>query len=138
MTPVDQTEFSNVDVEPVTHGNCLSACLASILDMPIADIPNYATVYQQTGKWIDDFESLLLGRGYQLLEFFYFPQNGTWEDLLKQSPGIDGYFICCGPSPRESAGGHAVIYKDGVLFHDPHPSRAGLLVLEDAYIIERV
>ena len=138
MTPVDQTEFSSRGIEPATYGNCLSACLASITGVQIETIPNFATLYAETGHWEEAFGEFLLKHGYQMREYFYFPQNGTWEDLLKQSSGIDGYFICGGSSPRETAGGHAVVYKDGVMVHDPHPSRAGLNVLEDAYMIERV
>ena len=138
MIPVDQTEFSSADTEPQQYGNCLSACLASLTGIPLSDIPNFASLYAKTGYWSEAFTKFLLGHGYQFIEYFYFPQNWNWNDLLKQSNGIDGYFICGGVSPRNTFVGHAVIYKDGVMAHDPHPSREGLIVLEDAYIIERL
>ena len=41
-----------------------------------------------------------------------------------------GYAIASGPSPRGTNIQHAVVVKDGELWHDPHPSRAGVLSIE--------
>lgn len=41
--------------------------------------------------------------------------------------------VAGGPGPRGCD--HAVLYRDGSMLHDPHPSRAGLLSVEDVTIL---
>lgn len=37
---------------------------------------------------------------------------------------FEGFYLVSGISPRGV--GHMVVYRDGALAHDPHPSREGL------------
>ena len=43
MKPVDQDSFS--DESKGTHGNCYAACIASILEVPLADLAEFDRVY---------------------------------------------------------------------------------------------
>ena len=47
MKPTYQTKFSLffADGKRLTYGNCLIACVASILDQPIDEVPNVYTFY---------------------------------------------------------------------------------------------
>lgn len=45
MKPVDQTTFG------FPGGNCFSACIASLLEMPLDDVP-----YFMHGDWYDAFQ----------------------------------------------------------------------------------
>jgi hypothetical protein len=47
------------------------------------------------------------------------------QDILDMLPG---YLICAGTSPRDRL--HAVIYKDGKLWHDPNPAGGGIAYVE--------
>ena len=134
MTPVMQTKFSDESLG--TRGNCMAACVASLLGIPIDGIPSWEDMGDD-GSWGDSFMSFLESNGYEY-EGMIAPRSGDWKsDVLSLSDGVDGYFIVGGKSPRLHTRGHAVIYKNGVMIHDPHPSGAGLLEIEEIYIIER-
>jgi len=47
MTPTNQTKFSAFTSkgERITYGNCLVACIASVLDVDIHEVPNLYTLY---------------------------------------------------------------------------------------------
>jgi len=133
----DQTEFS--DPENNIKGNCLSACLASILDIDIKEIPNFCYF---GNNWASEFSKFIYKAGYNLDGSYYFKglENDLreWADLLTLSSGVDGVFIVGGPSPRFNGNiHHAVLYKDNKLLHDPHPSRDGITVLRYAFLITK-
>jgi hypothetical protein len=121
MKPVDQTLFGPRKNGAV--GNCVSACIASLLELPIADVP----YFMGTDADPDDFwkkrVNLWLGpRGLSLVHVKVSRTFSQWP------PGL---FILMGRSPR---GLHAVVAKGGemrasslrIIAHDPHPSRTGL------------
>lgn len=134
MVPVAQTKLS--DNEKSIHGNCLAACVASLFEIQIDEVPAWEEMGND-GSWGDSFIKFIESRGYAY-EGLIAPRSSSWlKDVLSISNGIDGYFIVGGKSPRMNRRGHAVIYKDGVMIHDPHPSGDGLLEIEEIYIIER-
>jgi len=105
MIPVMQTKFGN-------DGNCLAACIASLLEMDIDDVP----VYLDDDTWYEQYEKWLTSKGVTVL-YISEPVNGPW----RISNGFN--MILCGESPR---GHHAVIGRSrsgSIRFvHDPHPS----------------
>lgn len=115
MTPVDQSIMH--DPDNGQHGDCMRAVLASLLDLPIGSVPHFALLDAE-GKgnfWIMIAEfcrqhgfSFVIMRG----------RFGWAEDAIYHGIG--------GKSPRNPAGHHAVVGRNGQIFHDPHPSRAGL------------
>jgi hypothetical protein len=134
MIYFDQTEFSSVDSSQ--KGNCMSACLASLLCIELSLIPNFAMMTED--EWFGKFLLLIEENGHEYTGVFYFTDNKTWDDLLSECKGCDGMFMVAGPSPRAYVtAGHAVLYKNNELLHDPHPSRNGILNLEYAFMIER-
>lgn len=115
MQRVDQTiNGDGEEGRPV--GNCWQACIASLLDMPIDQVPHFA---RDEPEWWFYKTCLFVLRqtGYNL---------GCFNpDFPITEPG--GYVIATGRSPRGDYS-HSVIL-DGVtgeLAHDPHESRAGL------------
>lgn len=111
---IDQTEFG-------PHGNCQSACLAMLLGVPLAEVPNFAAMegddngkYVAQARWLHE-------RGWALITIV------NWQAL--PWPPTKGYYIAGGTSPRGLR--HGVIYKDGKLWHDPHPSRGGIASVDD-------
>lgn len=113
MTPVDQTRFGAVD------GDCFAACVATLLGLPLAEIPNFCAPEQldADGRWWPNFRAWCAARGLEAVCLL----------AADQPPGAVPDFdaIGSGPSPR-GAFLHATVWRNGRLWHDPHPSRAGL------------
>lgn len=116
MKPVDQTSFG------YPEGNCFSACVASILELPIAEVPHFGA----DETWFDTLSSWLRLRG--LWAFMVHASERDHRLLLR------GHYILSGRSPRGDFL-HAVVAHGDMIVHDPHPSRAGLLTMVDAVIL---
>lgn len=115
MIPVDQDRFH--DKEKGTRGNCQQAATASLLGLPLSEVPNF--IEQPEGFWTAFF-AFLKSRGLVQIE-------------LDGDHHLDCYHLAYGPSPRGVS--HAVVYRYGKLAHDPHPSRAGLIKVDMCAII---
>ena len=113
MTPVTQTREGS-------HGNCLQAALASVTGKPLAQVPDFAA---HDGNWLWDLLIWCKRQGLRPL----FTKNR--HALLAHR----GFAIVQGKAARGYK--HAVVYRDGRLVHDPHPSRAGLKSIEDAILL---
>lgn len=111
MKPVDQSTFG------VPTGNCLSACIASLLNLPIEEVPHFGDVgqYEALTAW-------LAPRGMYPVCF----------PIAAEDAGPSGLHLVGGQSAR---GSHVVIGRGSIMVHDPHPSRAGLVVREDVTIL---
>lgn len=95
-------------------GNCHSACIAMLLGLSIDDVPNFNDSADYNGA----LQAFLRDRGYTMLTF---PISATELRVFQK-----GFAIIGGMSPRGHL--HAVLYKDGELWHDPHPERGGVEV----------
>lgn len=105
------------------YGNCQSACLAMMLGIPLESVPAFSQIAQDTGdeKAFAAQAEWLRERGWGMLTVV------KWQSL--PWPPHQGYFIAGGPSPRGHR--HSVIYKDGELWHDPHPEGGGISEVQD-------
>lgn len=104
-----------------SRGNCQSACIAMMLNLDIAEVPNFWAGSASDEDWRSAMASWLEARGLQLITIMRWP--------------IRGFYIAGGVSPRDPNTGHAVIYKDGELWHDPHPDGLGLAAWETSDLI---
>lgn len=126
MIPVDQTTFgplrSDIASREVRVGNCFSACVASILELPIDDVPQFNTppsfdVVEPDAAWWERFKEWLAVRCLFAVCFDRRPDS-------EPPPGWPkGYSIAGGMSPRNKGVMHAAVCLDGVLVHDPNPER---------------
>jgi hypothetical protein len=118
VKPVDQTTFGS------PGGNCLSACIASLLELPIDYVPYFGPPDRVgTGEeWMANIARWLVPRGFYLIVLEYMPD----------AP-VPGLHIQGGMSERGLK--HAVIAEGSRIVHDPHPSRAGLTRPEDVQIL---
>lgn len=107
MIPIDQEHLH--DPEAGVLGDCFRACIASVLEVPIAAVPHFALL---GSRWSQVADGYLAALGRELL----------WE---KGDPPHDVWTIVTVKSPRGSDLKHSVIYYGGEMVHDPHPSRAG-------------
>jgi hypothetical protein len=111
--PQDQTIFGD------KKGNCWAACLASILDTAVSVVPNFCSDHPEPdGTWFSETNKWLKPMGLCLIEFTIQEDR----NLMDVFPGI---WIAAGKSPRGDFD-HCVIYRGGMMIHDPHPSRDGL------------
>lgn len=104
---IDQTVFG-------PKGNCQSACLAMLLGLPLSEVPNFNDYADYNGA----MQEFLAHRGYTILTF---PITDVELRAFQK-----GFAIVGGMSPRGRL--HAVLFRDGELWHDPHPDRGGVVV----------
>jgi hypothetical protein len=128
LTRVDQTILHS---DPERPGNCFAACVASALGLNLRDVPHFIEWGMKhygdgsphpngnTGAhWHAMFLGFLAGRDLWAIPL---------SSLDDAEPG-ELVFVG-GPSPRGVP--HQVLYRDGQLWHDPHPSKAGLLRIDE-------
>lgn len=103
MIQVKQTRYG-------VTGNCLAACIASILEVSLSDVPTCdgGAVGQSLMAW-------LAARNLFLVRI---PIQSRREDGTAVAFYF-GHAILIAKSPR--GGSHAVVVKDGRVVHDPHP-----------------
>jgi hypothetical protein len=131
---VDQTKFGE-------EGNCFVACLASILEVGLEELAEVERVYLHgAAEW-------------EAAEFRLRP--GIYRRILREVNRVlvedhkcilvtvstmfgapKGFAIAGGPGGRGLQ--HGVVFEDGVMVHDPEPSRAGLEGVEDYTILVKV
>jgi hypothetical protein len=116
MRKVLQTEFGP------KSGNCFSAVIASLLEMPLEDVPNFCEGARPgASKWWDQFQAWLTMKGYSAIELVLSP--------LEWAPNEGQECWLVGSSPRGDCD-HAVCatYVAGKykMTHDPHPDGEGL------------
>lgn len=90
-------------------GNCLQAAVASLLDLPLAAVPHFV---ESTGDWVEDVTAFARDHGYSI----------TWHGCRHEPPVVGLAFGFTNRSDER----HAVVYRDGEMVWDPHPSRDGL------------
>lgn len=119
MGHVDQTIMAT---DPARKGNCLSACVATFLDRPLDEVPHFAEYStDRTDAWWDLLIGYMAGHGYWPTDL---------ESVNDAEPGE--WLFVMGPSPRGLM--HQVIYRDGELLHDPHPSRDGVTEIREVLV----
>lgn len=126
MTPVDQEFVHKPEIGQ--YGDCQRAVIASLLNLPICDVPHFLHDGDTYEFW-DRIQSFLITYGYQWMVFKKSPA-GVGE-LFFGSDEIDIYHEISGVSPRDPNVRHAVVGCNGVIVHDPHPDKTGLAGTED-------
>lgn len=121
MIPVDQDQFGK------GNGNCWSACIASILERPLADFKFFHDLYLIYGRAVDAGEAVSVEMiDAHRLELERLTHHGIFRggDEYRQMVPI-GFSIASGMSPRNVI--HSCVASYGTIVHDPHPDRLGLL-----------
>jgi ribosomal protein S18 acetylase RimI-like enzyme len=108
---IDQTTFGK------GQGNCFQACVASILELPLEEVPHFCK--DENPYWFRDLEDWLLPMG--LAPMLVSPGTCSALDTT--------YSIAGGPAARGLM--HSVVVRGVEVVHDPHPSRSGLVEVKD-------
>lgn len=133
MIRVTQTVFG-------ADGNCLPACVASILELDIAEVPNFCAG-QFDGSWLRRMADWLAERGFSAVHVSVGDRDpGATHDpeglaiiaewLKTRRVGLA---IVSGYTARGRS--HSTVWRDGDLVHDPHPSQDPLLNVVDIIVI---
>lgn len=124
MKRIDQTILAS---DPERQGNCLAACVATFCELPLHNVPHFVELGTLMNGEDDRISwwSMLLG---------FMAGRGLWPDELKSvddaEPGETVFVM--GMSPRGVC--HQVLYRNGELWHDPHPSRDGVVDVREALV----
>lgn len=121
MKPIDQEYF----FDKGEIGDCVRAVTASILELDPKDVPHFVQL-KPGFEWYDDWEQFMINHGINPKMIIIGP--------FDKIPKLSGYYLASGPAARNCK--HLVIMKDGVLAHDPHPSRAGLINIEAVWLLK--
>lgn len=96
-------------------GNCLQAALASILELPLDQVPHFCDVnahglgydwYAEMNAWLEQRFGLMV----------VYIHESEWKPT--------GFHLLSGTSPRGSQ--HETVGYNGELAHDPHPIGGGV------------
>lgn len=99
MKPVKQTIIGD-------NGNCLQACVASLFELELEEVPHFISYGDD---WWFVYKDFLAERNITVTYSFNFVPVGS-------------YYIASVKSPRFKDGTHAVICgPDGTIIHDPCP-----------------
>lgn len=123
-------------------GNCYQAALASVLELPLEQVPHFA---QDMERWQETSSAWLSARG--IIRSFYVDENlaGLTYPLYIEA-GSDWWgtpasgailgVLGAGPSPRGPFR-HVVVLspESGLMIHDPHPSGAGVLEVDEVELL---
>lgn len=104
-----------------TPSGCWAACIAGLTGLPHDELA--AFVPRNDDGSLDGS----MGTEYHNAVNAYLRSRG-WRLLHVGANAPRGFAIGSGDSPRDVS--HAVIVRDGELWHDPHPSRAGVRSFE--------
>ena len=120
MKKVYQTKFGKPE------GNCFPACIASILEIDIDQVPN---IHEGKGVWYQKYKQWL--NKYDL----DFVALSGWDEQSKDHcPQV--YAIVGGISPRGLL--HSTVYFGLDMVHDPHPDGGGVKdITEWIYIVAK-
>lgn len=141
MVPYVQKEIGD------NTGSCVATCIASILELPQDEVPNFILEAVEKNKSVFDVAAeWLKERGKRFISLsFYSPEDynpATEEKILNRAwVGYSGEAILCGLSPRKKEDGgnkyHAVIGRAKgwgfELVHDPHPD--GNFIVGEPYAV---
>lgn len=116
MIPVYQNKIGS-------NGSCFASCIASILELPIKDVPNFV----EFGKdWMLELWKFLEPKGLT-----YTSVNFKQHEAPERIPS--GYHIISGYAPRGYR--HSVVGFRGQCVHDPFPNGGGLITVDSWGVI---
>lgn len=123
MKPVKQTKLFAGD--GAHAGNCLAACLASLLELPLWMVPPFDEMFIRGDYRERMHEWARVAHRSKIVH--------TANHRIDEMPE---FYVANGPSPRGVL--HSVIYSKGQMVHDPHFSNDGISEVDWTWHIERL
>ncbi len=117
-------------------GNCYTACVASVLELPLKDVPNWASLLADNyseGAWNEAINEWSRERGFYILTTTA-PKDPE-EDFVAKGEILQGIHHLIGGKARADDGSlvnHSVVGLNGKMVWDPNQKRNnGLEIVED-------
>lgn len=113
--PVNQTEYGR-------NNNSMEACIATILEIPLDQVPRLApegqpNTLEYSLAYHDNLKNYLASQGLEMVDHsFTEPSNNKFKALTKHL-----YYIVSGLSNRDFR--HHVVFYNGDMYHNPHEQR---------------
>src|SRR5690349_19474943 len=138
-------------------GSCYPTVYACILDLPLNQVPYFNLFYFSTTEQKANFEKYIQSHYREAsyseetkqnnIDNFTFDRDRLWDlarnmwllsmgytenyiadhpKWLQENP--ERPYIAHGISPRQV--GHVVVFKNGKMIHDPHPTQSGLVKID--------
>lgn len=126
MKKVYQSKFGN-------EGNCFAACIASILEIELDSLPFLSDFEDDWDIYLNALNTNLKSRFNLFIEYTTFDY---WETRFKENLK-DAFYIVSGDSNHESFE-HAVIFKNGVLHHNPNPKGTEMVWATTCYFFIQI
>ncbi len=112
MKPVFQTKFGGAEAPESEQGNCMAACLASLFEISLDDVPDFGGQITN-GQWYITLSDWLRVRN---LELVVTPAKGY-------PPPMGPYLLATKSTTLANPDdGHLVIAQNGHVTHNPHPA----------------
>lgn len=131
MKPVFQDRF----MDDPRGGNCVAACLASLLEIPLSEVPDFdmrRNCESEDGEdWRLFFGAWLEERFGLTLVSVDIPREDDDQELCGWWAEVE--MMLGGPGPRGV--GHCVVARGDQIVHDPRPEGGGLLKVKSAYFL---
>lgn len=121
-------------------GNCMSATIATLLGLDLKDVPSFwdgcdldvGETSENGAIFCDNVGKFLKSRGYASICIGENVPHVEWVTAI--SKGLpDALLLIGGKSPRGYM--HSVIWKNGELWHDPHPEGGGVVAQDITFIV---
>jgi hypothetical protein len=96
------------------EGNCFQACIASILELSLKEVPDFSNLYDPE-KIPEECNKWLKSKGLGIIELNTPNQK---IDVFKTVCKYNGFYIAS-LGDEGLLFGHAVIVKGKIIFHDP-------------------
>lgn len=107
------------------YGDCQRAAIATVLQIPIDQVPHFGEGGPDSGAFFERVRQFLQTKQLGLFSIPF--QNCPLEDILRMmdtnNPCV--IYMLSGMSPRGV--NHVVVCKGGEIIHDPHPSNDRLV-----------
>lgn len=123
MTP--QKQRLRHDPDAGIYGDCHRAALASILEMPIEDVPHFCDPVAYGDEWALAERAWLQSLGFTPIVLVY--ETDDLDAVLYSTAQLnpDTYAILGGKSRNGT--GHSVVICNGEIVHDPSPVNSGIV-----------
>ena len=121
-------------------GNCMSATISTLLGIDLREVPSFfegcnmsePDCPESGAKFRDNLNRFLASRGFTSICLGQPIPHVEWvTEISRSMPGA--LLLVGGKSPRGYM--HSVIWKNGELWHDPHPEGGGVIAQDITFIV---
>ncbi len=125
MIPVYQTKFGGSEAPEEDQGNCMAACLASIFELFLEDVPDFAGEITN-GQWYVHLQRWLATMNLMMVTI-----------PIDRIPAIEADFMvsCKSTTLPNPDDGHMVVASNGRVVHNPRADATSIGAVIDIWLL---